>query len=75
MQEFLDAGDIEEVTEDSPPGRTFYLPHRAVIKMDKATSKVRIVFDGSAKAGNGVSFNDCLLKGPQGERKRLNYTG
>ena len=71
MQEFIDAGDIEEVTTEGTPGRTFYLPHRAVIKMDKATSKVRIVFDGSAKAANGVSLNDCLLKGPQGEQDIL----
>ena len=52
IKEFLDGGDIEEVTGDGLPGRTFSLPHRAVIKMDKATSKVRIVLDGSAKAGN-----------------------
>ena len=39
--------------------------------MDKATSKVRIVFDGFAKAVNGVSLNNCLLTGAQGDQDIL----
>ena len=40
-----------------------YLPHSAVIRDDKTTSKTRIVFDASAKY-NGKSMNDRLLAGP-----------
>jgi hypothetical protein len=42
----------------------FYLPHPAVITEGPKTSKLRFVFDGSAKSSNGRSLNDALLKGP-----------
>ena len=42
-----------------------YLPHRAVVKESKTSSKVRIVYNGSSKASKNLpSLNDCLLKGP-----------
>jgi hypothetical protein len=40
-----------------------YLPHREVIRMDKETTKIRIVYVASARS-NGPSLNDCLLAGP-----------
>ena len=39
------------------------MPHRPIIRQDKATTKVRMVFDASAK-GQGPSLNDCLHAGP-----------
>ena len=42
----------------------YNLPHRPVIRNDKLTSKVRIVYDASSKIGNSPSLNDCLLPGP-----------
>lgn len=40
------------------------LPHHAVIREDKVTTKLRIVFDASAKTSNGKSLNDILCIGP-----------
>ena len=35
-----------------------------MIKEDSITTKVRVVFDGSAKTSSGVSLNDSLMVGP-----------
>ena len=42
----------------------FFLPHHGVIRVDKETTKLRIVFDGSARDHDSCSLNDCLEKGP-----------
>ena len=42
----------------------FYLPYHAVIKEDSRTTKIRVVFHGSAKASSDVSLNDSLMVGP-----------
>ncbi|XP_058456569.1 uncharacterized protein LOC131433966 [Malaya genurostris] len=41
-----------------------YLPHHPVVKKASTTTKVRVVFDGSAKTSTGHSLNDALLVGP-----------
>ena len=61
------SGIIKPVTEEmkkSHTGATFNLPHRPVVKNTSSTTKVRPVFDGSAKGYNGISLNDCLETGP-----------
>ncbi|XP_057366192.1 uncharacterized protein LOC130687046 [Daphnia carinata] len=40
------------------------LPHHPVVRRDKTTSRVRPVFNGSAKPKTGFSANDCPEEGP-----------
>ena len=54
---------IETAPETHEPGSTNYLPHRLIIRNDKSTTKVRMMFDASAK-GKGPTLNDCLYAGP-----------
>ncbi|GFQ88795.1 reverse transcriptase domain-containing protein [Trichonephila clavata] len=42
---------------------TFYLPHTCVKRLDKTTTKIHIVFDGSSHGENQLSLNDCLNSG------------
>ena len=59
LSEMEKAGMIKEVSKcEKREGPIFYLPHRPVVREDSITTKVRPVFDASAKGYNGVSLND-----------------
>ena len=64
LEENRNLGIIETAPDDCKIGETHYLPHHAVIKEESSTTKLRVVFDASAKSQtNAPSLNDCLLKG------------
>ena len=59
LSEMEKAGMIKEVSKcEKREGPIFYLPHRPVVREESITTKVRPVFDASAKGYNGVSLND-----------------
>lgn len=61
----LEKGIIEKVDETSADGPKHYLPHHAVINPLKPTTKLRIVYDASAKTRKeNNSLNECLYRGP-----------
>ncbi|XP_064648771.1 uncharacterized protein LOC135500981 [Lineus longissimus] len=66
IQDLLSAGRAEKVLEDREPDnhQVWYLPHHPVVRRDKTTTKVRVVFDGSMIGYEGVSLNETLLPGP-----------
>ena len=53
-------GKIERVTTQPRQGKVHYLPHHLVEKLDRETTKTRLVYDGSS---GSPSLNDCLDKG------------
>ncbi|XP_037293581.1 uncharacterized protein LOC119189038 [Manduca sexta] len=66
INEYLQLGHMRTVEEkDEKAHEAVYLPHHAVVRMDKSTSKVRVVFNASSKNKRGVSLNDCLMVGPK----------
>ena len=87
INKYAENGVAEEVPCDEiipTDGRpVFYLPHHAIIREDKQTTKTRVVFDASAGDSNGVSLNSCLEPGPALQpdlvgillRFRKNYVG
>ena len=48
---------------DKPSCETYYLPRRCAFKEDSTTTKLRVVFDGSAKTSNVQSLNETLTVG------------
>ena len=57
-------GIIEEVQTQGDTGQVVYLPSKEVVKEERSTTKVSIVFDASAKYKDTISLNDVLYKGP-----------
>ena len=64
LYEYEREGIIEKTTEICEPGTSHYLPHRQVVKENRETLKVRIVFDGSSKYKGEPSINELLESGP-----------
>ncbi|XP_045459242.1 uncharacterized protein LOC123669695 [Melitaea cinxia] len=65
IHEYLELGHMRLVeAKDLNKEAAVYLPHHAVVRDDKATTKVRVVFNASQKNSNGVSLNDTLMVGP-----------
>ena len=64
IQEQLKMGLVERVPEE-PNERVFCIPHKPVKRETSTTTKLRIVFDTSAKPSDeSPSLNECLKTGP-----------
>ena len=65
LQEQLKLGVIERVENHNASNKMYhFISHHYVIREDKSTTKVRVVFDGSAKSDIGSrSLNDMLEVG------------
>jgi hypothetical protein len=61
VHEQLKDGVIEKTKESSTSERVFYMPHKPVIKENASTTKVRMVFDASARPHpTANSVNECI---------------
>ena len=58
--------------EDTQEGKVHYLPHHAVIRQDREITKLRVVYDASAKCQGVPSLNNCLYSGSNFEQHILN---
>ena len=64
FKEYFQEGITEKASNIPNEGCVHYLPHRPVIRNDRETCKMRIVFDASAKFKNEKSLKDVLDPGP-----------
>ncbi|XP_043064525.1 uncharacterized protein LOC122320482 [Drosophila ficusphila] len=71
IKEYLELNHMSLVPPEDRMHCRFFLPHHCVFKDDSTTTKLRVVFDGSA-ASSGISLNDTLMAGPTIQAKLFN---
>lgn len=70
IEEQKEAGVVEKAEQTSVGDREFYTPHKPVVRATAESTKLRIVYDASARAYDGApSLNDCLHAGPPLQNK------
>ncbi|XP_044312542.1 uncharacterized protein LOC123037110 [Drosophila rhopaloa] len=71
IKEYLELGHMSAVPANASLTPQYFLPHHCVLKEDSSTTKLRVVFDGSAATTSGYSLNDVLMSGPVIQPKLL----
>ena len=72
IEGYINKGYVKILEKDpESESKKWYLPHFAVIKPDKETTKTRIIFDASA-AQDGTSLNNFIYQGPKLQRDLVN---
>ena len=61
---YLNENIVEEVKDDEIFESVHYLRHRAVIRNERDTTKIRVVFDTSAKSSKQPSIKYILYSEP-----------
>nr|XP_015905550.1 uncharacterized protein LOC107437918 [Parasteatoda tepidariorum] len=75
IREYQDLGHVQLVPNyefSKPTSECFYLPHFGIIREESETTKLRVVFDASAKSEAGISLNDVLHFGPKLQEELFN---
>ncbi|KAJ0169592.1 hypothetical protein K1T71_010808 [Dendrolimus kikuchii] len=63
MREYSNLDHMKLV--ERPMRTSNIIPHHCVVRPDSSTTKLRVVFDGSAKTSNGKALNDLVYIGPK----------
>lgn len=64
INEYVTMDHMEHIQNNKKVIDGYILPHHPVIKESSSTTKLRVVFDASAKTSSVESLNDQLLVGP-----------
>ncbi|XP_047510573.1 uncharacterized protein LOC125053303 [Pieris napi] len=62
IKEYINKGYISLLENDNK-NQGYYIPHHAVARLDKTSTRWRMVMDASAKTSSGLSLNDILYTG------------
>ncbi|KYN30235.1 hypothetical protein ALC57_00303 [Trachymyrmex cornetzi] len=76
MEEYKDKRHMSTASGDVASSKkpSYFIPHQPVLRPESTSTKLRVVFDASAKTDNGKSLNDMLLPGPN-LQNNLSYLG
>ena len=68
MKEYISMGHMSQISQDQQRDEgpnTYYIPYISILRKDAVTTKLRNVFNASAKSSNGVTLNDQIHAGPK----------
>ncbi|XP_052747141.1 uncharacterized protein LOC128199875 [Bicyclus anynana] len=65
MSDYIKSGHMSLVPTDEMEMGKYYIPHHCVLRPESKSTRLRVVFDASAKDYNGRSLNDTQLIGPK----------
>ncbi|GFX39233.1 uncharacterized protein TNCV_3859581 [Trichonephila clavipes] len=63
IHEYLDMGHMEQLSDESEPTVSYYMPHHGVLRLDSKSTPLRTVFDASCSTSTGESLNSILANG------------
>ncbi|XP_054746174.1 uncharacterized protein LOC129250587 [Anastrepha obliqua] len=64
MKEYIELNHMSPILKLPTTVPVYFMPHHCVFKNDSTTTKLRVVFDGSALTTTGYSLNEVLMTGP-----------
>ncbi|XP_070068167.1 uncharacterized protein [Drosophila takahashii] len=64
MREYITTGHMSLINDVDKREPHFFIPHHCVLRPQSLTTKLRVVFDASAKSSSGVALNEILMVGP-----------
>lgn len=71
IHEYANLGHLTEDVVDSSQVN-YFLPHHPVFKQNSESTKLRVVFDASARTSSGLSVNDLQMIGPNVQDSLIN---
>lgn len=64
LKAYEDLGHMSKVNSNDDV-TSYYLPHHCIVRESSLTTKLRVVFNGSAPSSTDLSLNDIQYTGPQ----------
>lgn len=62
MSEYISLSHMSEIQINK--NNSYFIPHHGVLRLDKSTTKLRVVFNASAVTTSGLSLNKIQMVGP-----------
>lgn len=65
MEDYLQRGHMSRIPTNELGAGKYYIPHHCVLRPESVTTKLRVVFDASARDSTNTSLNERMLTGPK----------
>ncbi|GFQ78158.1 integrase catalytic domain-containing protein [Trichonephila clavata] len=63
IMKYLDMGHMEQLSDESEPTVSYYMPHQGVLRTDSKSTPLRTVFGASCSTSTGESLKSLLANG------------